>query len=504
MTVWEFMGRKKTRTARGYSPVTPIPSNIQPSVAAVSVGKGTKIELTLMQVERGTQVQVQIQRVAVLNRQFAMSTEAVINQDRSATVLIDTSSMQPGYYELVAARAVTNSALDVPVEPKVHQVWQPRLPKERVIFEITQNPRAVTSAGLLQEVSAIEAQLDMDFLKPVEAVSGLAKPAQRHFTAFVFVRGMLIGTHMRFPHFELVPTHSGIDTNDAQRSVNKFLKERTKTGVQFEYSKDRQLRSLQANPVCVFHFPAVRANTPEEVRTYALRITDEVLLALALTRDASGRVFDCVVFEHNGQAWSFAESDSYVGNLLTGWLTGETPETIEKYATQVGRDASDYLLVRLYKDARSEPSIEFQYVRFWAVLEALADLREYDPDDPLLDFQSNQMRTNTGRLLTLNSGVNSVFNLLRENELGTTERNWKLVNTWFAFRTAVAHHGGLANFTQLSRPAVRAFAQDALNEMRTTSNDHDQFLWNLKEDAKILLMRRLNRTKPWTDAPIES
>lgn len=495
------MKRKKKRPVRVYPTAISIPSSIKPSLATVSVSAGTKFALTLFQVESGTQVEIQIQRVAVLNRQFAMGTGAVINQDRSATVLIDTSSMQPGYYELVAARAV--SASDVLVEPTVHQVWKPHSPNERVIFEVTQSSRAATSADLLKEVSAVEAQLEVDFLKPVEAVVGLAQPAHRYFTAFIFVRGMLIGTHMRFPHFEIVPTQSGIDTNDALRLVNKFLKERTKTGVQFEYSKDRHLRSMQANPVCVFHFPAVLANAPEEVRAYAVRITDEVLLALALTRDASGRIFDCVVFEHNGQAWSFAESESYVGNLLSDWLSGETPEIIEKYATQVGRDASDRLLVRLYKEARCEPSVEFQYVRFWAVLEALADLREYDPKDPLLDFQSNKIRANDGRLLTLNSGVNSVFNLFRENELGTTETNWKFINIWFAFRTAVAHHGGLANFTQLSRPAVRTFAQDALNEMRT-SNGHDQFLWNLKEDAKILLMRRLNRARPWTDGSSES
>lgn len=489
------MGNKKKTRQYIQQQIAPKLS-IRPSVADISVTRGSKVALNFAQLEQGTHVDVEIQRVAVLNRQFAQSTGAAINQDGSAIVFIDTSNLQPGYYELVAASVVTNSASEVPVESTVQLVWKPRLLTDRVIFEVAHDSRVVTSAALVQEVTAAESQLEADFLEPVEAQIGGTHAGRRQFTAFVFVRGLLIGTHMRFPHFEIVPTGSGIENIDALNSINNFLKQRTKTGVQFKYSKDRQLQSLQANPICVFHFPSVRANSPEEVRAYSVKTTDEVLLALALTRDASGTVFECVVFEHNGQAWSFAEAKSFHGNLLTGWISGETPDIIEKYSTQLGRDAADRLLVRLYKDARSELSVDFQYVRFWAVLEALADLREFDPDAPLLDLQGNQMRAVTGRLLTLNGGVNSVFNLLRENQLGTTERNWKMINTWFAFRTAVAHHGALANFTQLSRPPVRRFAQEALSEIHAAGG-HDQFLRELKEDAKMLLMRRLNRAVPW-------
>ena len=100
------------------------------------------------------------------------------------------------------------------------------------------------------------------------------------------------------------------------------------------------------------------------------------------------------------------------------------------------------------------------------------------------------MRADSGRLLTVNGGVNSVFNLMRESGMGTTERNWQMINTWFAFRTAVAHHGAVANFGQLTRPGVRAFAQSAIDTIRETG--HDQYLWELMEDTKLLLMRRLN------------
>jgi hypothetical protein len=276
----------------------------------------------------------------------------------------------------------------------------------------------------------------------------------------------------------------GIEDEDLLRAINRFLSEWTITGTQFSYSEERRQCSMRANPVCVFHFPAVRAPSHAEVQNYATTVTNEVLLALALTRDASGRVFDCVVVEHGGEAISYTVGEHYVGNLLTGWLSGESADSIERLATQLSLNPADRLLVSLYKDARSEPSPDFQYVRFWAVLEALADAREYDSDAPLVDFEWRQI-------------LNSVYNLMRECGLGTTERNWRLVNAWFAFRTAAAHHGSRLNFCQLKRPSVRAFAEHAAADIQASGDD--QYLWDLRQYANLLLTRRLNGASPWAN-----
>lgn len=469
---------------------------MNPKFSKVSIAPGEPFELNCSAIAAGTYVEIQVYRVAVLNPQFAMSTGGQIGPEGSVTIVLNTVDIQAGTFELVGARVITqptqNSAGSL--EPTVHEVWHANSPQERVLFEITASPRAVSLHELRQEVIETEARIEQDFLAPVQAVFGLSQPATRHFTAFAFVRGMLIGTRLRFRSFEIVPAPGGIDDADSLLAVNRFLKEQTITGVQFPHSIERRQRSMQTNPVCVFHFPAVCAPSHADVRNYVVALTNEVLLALALTRDASGRVFDCVVFEATGEAISFAESGNYVGNLLTGWMSGESADSIERLATQIGRSQADRLLVSLYKDARSEPSPDFQYVRFWTVLEALADAREYDSDVLLVDFEGNEM-IDGGRKLTVNGGVNSVYNLMRESGMGSTQRNWRLINTWFAFRTAAAHHGSRLNFSQLKRPSVRAFAEQASVEIQASAHDH--FLWELKEDTKMLLMRRLNRTEPW-------
>jgi len=469
---------------------------MNPKFSKTSIASGEPLELTLSAIAHGAAVEIQIYRVAVLNPQFALSTGVQIGPDRSATVLLDTTHLLPGIFELVAARAVTHQMENAAgsLEPAVHEVWHPDSPQQRLLFEVSASPRVISEHELRREVVETEARIEEEFLVPVQAGPGHSPPGTRHFAALVFVRGMLMGTRLRFRNCEIIPTGGGIDDADSLAVVNRFLRDHTRTGVQFPHSEDRRQRSMGANPVCVFHFPAVQAPSHSEVRDYAVALTSEMLLALALTRDASGRIFDCVVLENTGDAASYTVSEQYVGNMLTGWISGESPDSIERLAAQISRSPFDRLLVGLYKDARSEPSPDFQYVRFWAVLEALADVREYDSNAPLLDFEGNQMREGE-RVLTINGGVNSIYNLMRECDMGSSERNWRLINTWFAFRTAAAHHGSLMNFSQLKRPTVRAFAEKAYAEMQ--SSLQDQHLWELKEDTKALLVRRLNRVAPW-------
>lgn len=96
---------------------------LTPQLTVVSVTPGTNINLTFSDIPEGTHIEIQIQRVALLNRQFAMSTGAPINLERMCTVELRTDSMQCGYYELVAARSVTHIPTSAPIEPAVHELW---------------------------------------------------------------------------------------------------------------------------------------------------------------------------------------------------------------------------------------------------------------------------------------------------------------------------------------------------------------------------------------------
>ena len=94
--------------------------------------------------------------------------------------------------------------------------------------------------------------------------------------------------------------------------------------VEFDYDDSARQASRNAHPVCIVHFPHIIAESPVACREHCQKVTERLLLALALTRDAPGTVFDVVVVPHEaGAAVKYAVVDSYVGNALVGNLAGE-------------------------------------------------------------------------------------------------------------------------------------------------------------------------------------
>lgn len=403
-----------------------------------------------------------------------------------AEVAINSGHLASGIYEIRLVR------LHDPINADVAQQldFVPGKDFARQLFEVGELSEARrTTTELLAAVQQREAELEKEFLAPVD-IRETQTPSGLELDVFVFVRDVLIGTPIRFKHFELVPTQSGLDSKDALDFVNRFLRERTLIGSQFIYDEGVERQSRQSNPVCVVHFPTIIASTIEEARDHCVEKTSALLLALSLSRDAAGIVFEVIVFDRRlGSAVKFSMSSPYIGNLLTGPISGESAEALAAYLGGLERDPMNTFLAGLYREARRDRGPDFQYVRFWQILETMAESCNYDPASPLHDYQGNVMMDGAKPRQSKGS-VNIVFSLLRDSGMGTTNETWEKVNVWFAFRNAVAHHGSITRFVELSRDSVKAWAKLGYEEILRTPG-HDRFLWELKEDTKLLLMRRL-------------
>jgi hypothetical protein len=209
------------------------------------------------------------------------------------------------------------------------------------------------------------------------------------------------------------------------------------------------------------------------------------------------------VSHNTGQAVKYAVTSPYVGNLLLGDLSGEKFESVQTYLDGITSSETNRFLASLYKEARRERNRDFQYVRFWQILETMAEGRNYDPNTELRDYEGNLMKDEDGRPRLAKGSVNTVFNLFREEQIGDTSTVWKHVNVWFAFRNAVAHHGAISRFASLSRKSIREWARTGWEELQKTP-DHDVLLWMLKEDTKLVLMRQLVKTANEAVSPSSS
>ncbi len=439
--------------------------------------------------EKYRQIQIEIYDAGVLNPspKLGVGTAPVVVDSNVVAVDIDSTALPIGIYEIRLVR------LHDPIESSLAQQldYVPVRDFPRQLFEVgaAAGSQSKTPAELSAAIEKRESDLERSFNSPVDIREVGDQPFSESYCAVVFVRDVLIGTPIRFEHFELIPTNSGLDSKDALDFVNAFLSRSTSTGIAFAYDEHLATQSRQSNPVCIVHFPNIVASSEEAVRQYCTDTTSLLLLALALSRDAGGVIFEVVVIGLNsGRSKKFSSTSSYVGNHLTGHLSGESAVALSSYLVGL-EDELNRFLVGLYREARREGGRDFQYVRFWQILEIMAENKNFDPAEPLIDFDGEVMMDGSKRRHSKGS-VHIVFRLLREAGIGSTDETWKKVNIWYAFRSAVAHHGAVDRYAELSRAGVKAWAENAILELSAASG-HDRFLWELKEDTKLLLMQRL-------------
>lgn len=209
-------------------------------------------------------------------------------------------------------------------------------------------------------------------------------------------------------------------------------------------------------------------------------------------RDAGGEIFDVVVCNYdNGESTRYTTTDPYKGNLLTGSLAGEDAETIERYTKKLQTDSFSNFLVNSYKEARQETNYEFQYVRFWNILEVLAESKNYPEGVPLLNFEGENI-TKDNSVIRVKSAVTIVYSLFRDSGISNSKDAWENINIWFAFRNSVTHHGSIRNYENLSRPDVREWGRKGMEKIQSVNNSHDPVLWNLKEVVKMILTIHLS------------
>jgi len=263
----------------------------------------------------------------------------------------------------------------------------------------------------------------------------------------------------------------------------------TKINIEFEYSDNIRQRSRSSNPVSIIHFPTLMAQNHDEVVRHCDSIAKAIIKTLSLIRDARGEIFDIVVVNKMSQrVVRHSSMSGYPGNLLTGDLAGESANAFIQYVENINSNSFKESIATMYADAISEKNDEFKYVRFWQLLEVLAENQNYDPNAILTDFDGMPITYDDGGIRKIKGGINIVYNLLKSSSVGSKEKLWKYVNIWYAFRNAVAHHGSINEYHQLSRENVKKWAEKGINIMAESGN-HNPILWSLKNDVNMVVRK---------------
>ncbi|MBK8086810.1 MAG: hypothetical protein IPK31_01900 [Chitinophagaceae bacterium] len=368
----------------------------------------------------------------------------------------------------------------------------------RTFFEIITTEKEATSIQEIKKsINNFEESYNSIFYSGIDISVNDNKNA---YCLFVLIKGVLLGNPCKFDKFEIISLNQSLESKDEINFINLFLKEHTKANLQFEYDQDAALKSHILNPVSVVHFPKIISESIETAVNFAANKVRILLQSFTLTRNASGEVFSIISIDmKNGKGSRHEPRKTYIGNLATGDIAGERAETLVEYFNSLDKDPFKSFLVSLHKEALNEKNIHFKFFRYWNILETLAESKNYNSNDKLLDYEGKIMYQKENGEIKLdkkkipipekiNKSRNIVFNLIKEHGIGNTEETLDKVNMWFSLRNAVAHFGSIQNWYKLDRG--KEHAKKAIEIMEQT-NSYDSILSPLKNDVVRILEREL-------------
>lgn len=460
------------------------------SITTTSIVKGQTATINLIEnaIVTFQQVQVEIYDAGTPNpkSKLGFGTTAIENVDGSHDVRFDTTNLSTGIYEIKLIRLHT--PINIDHKPEIIDYISNR-DFQRIFFEVVNiNDSEKTQDFLKDIVLKFEQTHDRNFHSGIVIPgSGIKIP----FSVFVLVKGLKLGHSYKLDRLEVVPLTQGLDTLDELNITNWFLKTYTQVGIEFPYDDNIRLQSQGKFPAVVVHFPLITSNNEEQVRDFAVQKTSFLLHAFSLTRGANGQIFDIVSVNLEANVASrYSVSTPYVGNLLTGSVAGEDPDTLISYVESLEKSSFKNFLVQLHKEAIQEVSVDFKFLRYWNILELLAVSKNYNEQDDLLDFEGNAIHDKNNQIRKIKGSLNTVFHLLKTHKIGSSIRTFENVGMWLSLRNAVAHFGSTSEWAKLRSSTDREYAEKAV-KIISDSRGTNPILFDLKEDVKLILMREL-------------
>lgn len=460
--------------------------------SSLTKGQLGRVEIVFQDADNYSQVQIDVFRCGVENPKLAWSkgTSANIVGGHLTEVDLETKDLPPAFYEI--KKIGFHTPKDDTINPEsIFFVGGRDFP--RIFFEVTSvEKKQRTREEIKHEILSIEGKLESDFLSGVK-ISG--EDQSRNYQVYGFLTGVMITQSMRLGNCELIP-YRGLDTKDWIDLINEFFRSNSAAKFEFPYTPELSKQKRNDCPVCIVLFPLIIANKIEDAKSYCYEELTVLAEVLSIYRGGSGRVFAIVLIDLlEDQAQMYTEHKPYVGNLLGGSLAGEDPDSIKSNFDKLKSNPSLRYFLNLYKEARAESSVDFQYLRYWQILETIAESKQFDEKNKLTDFSGKPIVDNNEKQITLGKPIARVYQLIKQHQLNPSGEQydlWKFIQAWIAMRNATGHFGGFRYKDPLQESNFRYY-QTCEKVYEDQKHRNDGFvLRELKELTKLILMREMN------------
>jgi hypothetical protein len=195
---------------------------------------------------------------------------------------------------------------------------------------------------------------------------------QPRFNIYVFGVGCLIHQPQQLEGFAILPLGQGLSHYNMSEIVNRFLEGNGFGPLPIIEATENAFAA--STPVFVVAYAMAVATGPEAALDYCRQHAERVFSILGIERGQKPRAFAYVATQYDTNLWwHWFDFPGYRGNLLSDFNPVKTANEIERLLPRLEANPFSRLIVSTYGDATSEHEYGFALLRFWSVLELVAE-----------------------------------------------------------------------------------------------------------------------------------
>lgn len=450
-----------------------------------------------------TNFNVALLRVTPIRDEFAMSwghPPKIANDCINLAVRLS-ENIQPGIYYLTGVKLIdSNEKLitELPVASKAFQVYEVGM-------------SLMDEETILGEMQAVLSKRAKELATPIRSERAIEGTIKKRFRGWVFGSGCVIKTVQATRGYSLLPLPSSHSHRSLHEAVSGFFE--LQFGAEpLPFSENFEREFASSRPMFVIQYVNIEALDMDDAFATCWDHSSSVNALLGIERSMKPSSFACFIQDiESGQFSGTYSTPRFYGNLISGFGGADTARFLEDHLETFQRDAFVRLAVSTFSDATAEDDHSFRLLRFWAVLELVAD--RFVRKGKEISHHGSKVRKSNGNAVTTDSKVGRVFSYLaQEGTRGSTgtvivedgvqkkyslnkethEEDinltlWDMVSACYAIRCSVAHTG------QFNPDQIKSEDQKLAAKLATYGGGLCPFKF-VENQAEIVLRKLLNES----------
>lgn len=338
---------------------------------------------------------------------------------------------------------------------------------------------------------------------------------KKKYCVLVFGVGCLLHSRQQLEGYDISPLGLGFSHLRPHEIVNNEI---MRLGLDpLEFDSGREANYERATPTFLVTYQTIIAVDHNDAITHCQSHTAILFDLLGLDRGQKPREFAYLASDlETGQVWYDFQQPWYKGNLVSDFNPVSTANMIEKHVHKLQSEPFLRLLIKTYSDATAEDDRGFALLRYWSVMELIADrdikrgIKVKHPDGSLIIKSNGEPETTKDNCnlvyhyIFTSGGYSSTISCniegaqqqymigLDSSHPGYTPETelislWDMVRAVYAVRNAIAHEG---QFDLSEASKGKRYEQLAIRLIQGVYADPLNFI---ESQARNTILRELNK-----------